>query len=264
MEQIRATVVERLSELAVVSRDAVLSRTWAYPILGISYFATHPNLYEPVIPVLAKSLVFSVGVVVGLIFFAYAPQMILCAMFMGFLAPIGAAVMVMGEAYVLIWIIGKPMMLAKAQDRIFDQVLVMKGHEQLVARGREIRDRGPKTRLLGKEVNIDKVVDGLGREGVMRYLASLPLNLIPGVGTAMFLAYNGKKQGPGYHARYFELKGWEKAEREAFVKAREAQYTAFGGVGLVLGMVPVAGLVFQLTSTVGAALWASQLEKCSK
>jgi hypothetical protein len=114
----RAIVVERLSELGVDCRDAVFSRTWAYPLLGISYFATHPNLYEPVVPVLVKSLVFSVGIVVGLILFTYAPQMAFCAMFTGFFAPIVAAVMVLGEAYVLIWIIGKPLMMAKAQDRL--------------------------------------------------------------------------------------------------------------------------------------------------
>lgn len=140
----------------------------------------------------------------------------------------------------------------------------MKGHEQLVARGREVRDRGRNTRLLGKEIDIDKIADGLGREGVMRYLVSLPLNLIPGVGTAMFIIYNGRKQGPGYHARYFELKGWGKDEREGRIRARQAEYTAFGGVGLMLEMVPVVGLVFRLTSTVGAALWASRLERASK
>lgn len=118
MAQTRAIVVERLSELAVDCRDAVLSRTWAYPLLGISYFATHPNLYEPVVPVLARSLAISVGIVAGLMVFTYAPQVAICVMFSGFLAPIVAGVMVLGEAYVLIWVIGRPMMMAKAQDRL--------------------------------------------------------------------------------------------------------------------------------------------------
>lgn len=35
----------------------------------------------------------------------------------------------------------------------------------------------------------------------------------------------------------------------------------FGAAALALNLVPVVGLVFNLTSTVGAALWASDLEK---
>lgn len=30
----------------------------------------------------------------------------------------------------------------------------------------------------------------------MRYLVTLPLNLVPGVGTAVFLLLNGRKAGP--------------------------------------------------------------------
>lgn len=61
----------------------------------------------------------------------------------------------------------------------------------------------------------------------MRYLLTLPLNFIPGVGTAFFLAYNGQHAGPSHHNRYFQLKGLSKAEREAFVTQRRGAYTSF-------------------------------------
>lgn len=277
MSQILAAIVEKVSHLVVDMRNAFLSRAWFYPLLGISYFASHPRLYESVVPTLLKSLMASAAITFGLIFFTYLPQMFFCALFSGFFAPIAAALMVLGEAYVLIWVIGRPLMLAKAQDRLctllrpstlsfthgflVDQVMIMRGHEQLVSKGREIRLQGPYTRILGREVNVKPgLVDGLTREGALRYLISLPLNTIPGIGTAMFLAYNGEKQGPGYHARYFELKGWDKQVREEFVHQRKAEYTAFGAVGVMLNMVPFIGLVFGLTTTVGAALWASKLE----
>lgn len=35
----------------------------------------------------------------------------------------------------------------------------------------------------------------------------------------------------------------------------------FGATALALNVVPLVGLVFGFTSTVGAALWASQMEK---
>lgn len=38
-------------------------------------------------------------------------------------------------------------------------------------------------------------------------------------------------------------------------------YLSFGAVALALDLIPIAGLVFNFTSTIGAALWANDLEK---
>lgn len=38
-------------------------------------------------------------------------------------------------------------------------------------------------------------------------------------------------------------------------------FCSFGAAALALNLVPVVGLLFNITSTVGAALWASNLEK---
>ena len=54
----------------------------------------------------------------------------------------------------------------------------------------------------------------------MRYLLTLPLNFVPGVGTAFFLFYNGQHEGPSNHGRYFQLKGFSKAQREVFITKR--------------------------------------------
>ncbi|KAF5358522.1 hypothetical protein D9756_001759 [Leucocoprinus leucothites] len=229
--------LKALIRKTVDCRDAFVSKAWLYPLLGISYFTTHPSLYQSVAPALVKALTVSAGVTFGLVFFTYLPQMAFCALFSGIFSPLTAAVMVLGEAYILVWVIGRPLMLAKVQDRLFDQVMVIQGHERLVAR--EERST-PKSEI----------------EGALRYLVSLPLNSIPGIGTAMFLMYNGEKQGPGYHARYFELKGWDKQVKEKFVHQRKAAYTAFGAVSVALNVVPILGLVFKLTTTVGAAMWA--------
>ncbi|KXN90468.1 Regulator of rDNA transcription protein 8 [Leucoagaricus sp. SymC.cos] len=262
MSQIQDALVERLSRLVVDCRDAVLAKTWLYPLLGIYYFVANPSLYQSVAPALLKALAVSAGITFGLIFFTYMPQMAFCALFSGIFAPLTAAVMVLAEAYILVWMVGRPLMLPRVQDRLFDQVMVMEGHESLVARGREIRMHGRDVRVLGKEINIKPgLVDDLTRGSAIRYLITLPLNSIPGIGTAMFLMYNGEKQGPGYHARYFELKGWDEQERNEFVHQRKAAYTAFGAVGVVLHMIPFLGLMFKLTTTVGSALWASKMER---
>lgn len=69
-----------------------------------------------------------------------------------------------------------------------DAVLLQQGHENLVGRGREVKSRsGIKT--LGR--SITKPLNRFSKEGILRYIVSLPLNSIPFVGTVMFFLYNG-------------------------------------------------------------------------
>lgn len=80
----------------------------------------------------------------------------------------------------------------------------------------------------------------------------------------MFLAVNGAKSGPTYHDRYFQLKNFSSKQKETWIEERKASYTAFGTVALALSLVPVAGLAFNVSTAVGAALWAAEEEKKGK
>lgn len=71
----------------------------------------------------------------------------------------------------------------------------------------------------------------------------------------------GRKQGPGYHSRYFQLKGFSERQKETFIQNRRPEYLAFGSVAMLLNMVPGANILFQYTNTVGAALWALDIER---
>ena len=55
----------------------------------------------------------------------------------------------------------------------------------------------------------------------------LPLNFIPVVGTVIFVVLQGKKYGPNAHARYFQLKGMGKVQKERHVEERRGAYTAY-------------------------------------
>lgn len=48
------------------------------------------------------------------------------------------------------------------------------------------------------------------------------------------------------------------------MKAHAVLLCRFGAVALGLQLIPFVGMVFGFTSTVGAALWASELEKKGK
>lgn len=42
---------------------------------------------------------------------------------------------------------------------------------------------------------------------------------------------------------------------------RKPEYLAFGSVAMLLGLVPGISILFSYTSTVGAALWALDIER---
>ena len=60
---------------------------------------------------------------------------------------------------------------------------------------------------------------------IIRYFLYLPLNLIPVVGTLLFVIMQGRTYGPSAHARYFQLKKWSSSQRDEWVEQHKAAYT---------------------------------------
>jgi len=55
----------------------------------------------------------------------------------------------------------------------------------------------------------------------------------------------------------------DKQQAHEFVQQKRTAYTAFGAVALLLNLIPFVGTLFNITSSVGAALWASKMEQGS-
>lgn len=96
---------------------------------------------------------------------------------------------------------------------------------------------------------------------IIRYFMYMPLNFIPVVGTCIFIFMQGKKFGPNAHARYFQLKQMKNREKEEFIEQRKAAYTSFGTAAVLFELIPFVGVFFAFTNTVGAALWAADMEE---
>jgi len=253
---------KEFGEAAQLGSKALSSGAYIYPVTGVLYFASHPSLYQAVMPVIVKLLTTSVAVLAGMFIFTYLPQTAFLALFTGPFSFLAAVPLVLVESYAIIMFFSRIFLLSQVQDQLFDAILLQKGHDQLVSKGRQILSSGGKggsnVKKLGKTVIAP--LNKFSREGIVRYLISLPLNAVPIVGTVIFLLFNGVKAGPGFHARYFSLKQWNKKQQDEFVHNNHGAYTAFGAVALALQLVPVVGLLFTLTSTCGAALWAADLE----
>ena len=101
-------------------------------------------------------------------------------------------------------------------------------------------------------------------EALVKYLISIPLNFIPAIGTILFITLNGRRSGPRFLARYFQLKQYSAQVKAQEVEKRTGSLTAFGVVTVLLGLIPVVGQAFELTNVVGAARMASDLEGKNK
>ncbi|KAI1316120.1 hypothetical protein EDD11_010434 [Mortierella claussenii] len=96
---------------------------------------------------------------------------------------------------------------------------------------------------------------------ILLWFVTLPLNFVPVVGPLVFCYINAKARVQDVHRRYFDLKEMTVDQRKDWVKARETDYKMFAFVSQALELIPVLGIFFGFTNSIGAALWASDLER---
>ncbi|OZJ01889.1 hypothetical protein BZG36_05045 [Bifiguratus adelaidae] len=93
------------------------------------------------------------------------------------------------------------------------------------------------------------------------YVLTLPLTIIPFVGAAAFVYVNGSAKAGTVHRRYFDQKKMSKEQRRAWLSQHYNDYRNFGMVAVALESIPLVGILFRCTNSIGAALWAINLEK---
>ncbi|KAM5475883.1 hypothetical protein MauCBS54593_000565 [Microsporum audouinii] len=266
MERLNRTIQEELRSFLALVKDGLWSGAYIYPFQGIAYFLSHPSLYKPMLSKLAPTVTLSLAVTSAMFFFTYIPQAAILALTSGpLIAPFSAALLVLSESSTIITYLAKSGYVFD-QDTIlnlFDGTLLACGNEKLVSKDRKIRPASDPMARLGHFLKKGggSLMNAMSLSNAFRSLLYLPLNFIPVVGTLMYIGTQGARVGPLLHARYFYLKGWGSKERDGWLEKNRAAYASFGAVAVVLEMVPFASLFFTYTNTVGAALWASRLEK---
>ncbi|KAL3477750.1 hypothetical protein BJX99DRAFT_225671 [Aspergillus californicus] len=267
--------------LVSLASDIVLSGAYLYPFKGIIHLLRTPSLTVPLKTHLLKTLVAGVSITTALFVFTYVPQTGVLAFVSGPFAPIAGALLVLAEASAVTRFVARGFIIREALIDVFDAVLLQSGHEDLVARGREVKgsssSRGGVMNRLGKLLRrpfggvgfADGDTDGTGGKagivkGMVRSLMLLPLNFVPVVGTVLYVYVSGKRVGPGMHERYFQLRGFDEGERREWVGKRRGGYIGLGMTSVLLEMVPFASMVFEFSNAVGAALWAGDMERATR
>jgi len=239
----------------------IISASGLYPLKGIYYFIAHPFLY-PLLGARLIPLTLLSILTLGLLFtFTYLPQVAFLAIFHGSLAWVNGAFLVLGEGAVLIALLFEAFMVDETLVDIFDAVLIEQGMLSLVSGHRPINNEGENpVKKLGKRPR-SAIYAPFSFRQILEFIVCLPFNLIPVVGTPVFLILTGYRGGPFHHWRYFKLLGYSRKERKAAIQSRRWKYTWFGIIALLLQLVPVIQMFFLLTTAAGAALWAVKLEQ---
>ncbi|GMF34770.1 unnamed protein product [Phytophthora fragariaefolia] len=224
-----------------------------YVAQGLTYFVAHPALWRMTVCPVILTIVVGMTTVIVLLAAAMSPQErgLYDAGVPSGLAWVLAIMLCLVESFVIVMIYSL-VCLACYQDKVFEYVMRQQGHEELVDNKR-------------RHASCIRICTSCCRVSVLLRLGllvvSVPLNVVPVVGNAMYAWLNGQIVAWEYHFFYFELKNYSFEQQQALINERSLQYTLFGMQALLLEMVPGIGAVFMFTNTVGAALFASSIER---
>ncbi|KAI3327123.1 hypothetical protein HD806DRAFT_486041 [Xylariaceae sp. AK1471] len=250
---------EDYEQAKVLLSSAVKSGSYLYPFRGIFYFCTHKALWKPFTSRILPTLGLTAAVTTSMFFFTYLPQLALLVFVNGPLAVFTTVLLILNESSTIVNIISRNFLLQDALLDTFDGTLVEKNATGVVSEGRQLKSGGDSIARLGKILK--SPFSQFSPKALVRYVMYLPLNFIPVVGTIIFLVVQGRTRGQSVHSRYFQLKGWSSSQQRDWLEQHKGPYTTFGTIATLLEMVPVASMFFAFTNTVGAALWAADIEQ---
>ncbi|KAF1947217.1 hypothetical protein EJ02DRAFT_417810 [Clathrospora elynae] len=270
MSESRMRVTDKVKEVAredfdlakKLTQDAIRSAAYLYPFKGIVYFFNHRTLWKPLAEKLVPTMSLGLGVTVAMFAVTYVPQAALLSIFNGPLAIFTTILLVLSEASTLFSVLSKNFIISDTLTDTFDGTLLSRNMTSLVSTERQVKSGSDPIGKLGKLVT--KPFAKFAPSAIIRYFIYLPLNFIPVFGTVLFVFLQGRRFGPTAHARYFQLKQMKKQQKEEFIEKHKAAYTSFGVPAVLLELVPVLGILFSFTNTVGAALWAADMEEGSE
>ncbi|KAI8388323.1 uncharacterized protein BYT42DRAFT_491668 [Radiomyces spectabilis] len=260
----------------------------AYPFRGVLHFIHHPRrIAGPILSSAVKASVLSLVAIVPIVRYGFGPQAQLAsriylewrpqdAWFAGIGASITGGLLCLMESFAVVAQLHQ-FLVGSVQDRFFDTVLQERGrlppraeasrksHEGTVddksgsARMKKHAFLSPVNIMILTARESDSWRLALLRPLV--FLATLPLNFVPVVGPASFVAIQAIFRGGETHKRYFNLHHWSDEKRQQRVEEAFGQYLRFGMLATALEMIPFAGFVFSYTNQIGAAMWITDINQ---
>lgn len=224
-----------------------------YVVQGLLYFATHPRLWLLTLCPLLLTLTVAIASVIVLFSVALRPQAegLEGGGFAAWIAWLLAVILVLIETF-LVTLICNLVIMGSYQDKVFEQVMIARGFKDFIE---DDRHHATCTRACRSCCRVSLWLR------LVLLIVTLPLHLLPLVGSVIYAWLNGTILAWEYHLLYFEFKNFTYAQQKAFVNNHHVEYASFGMQALLMEMIPGFGTLFVFTNTVGAALLAAHLEE---
>ncbi|CAF1133460.1 unnamed protein product [Adineta steineri] len=224
----------------------------SYPIRGIFYLIRHPALWRHLVCGLLLMILVSIITSVLLLVFIFPIQSHALTEYMSeWIAWIISFFVTLFEIGVTILVLSS-LFLAYYMDVIFDAVW---RQETMGV------NPGESQRTISTTYSCIKSFLILILFRVFLLVITSPLNLIPLLGTFLYIYVNGYYYAWSLHCRYFDLLGLTFLQGKHFVEENRSDYTNFGVVGVFLEMIPFLNLITPITNVIGSALWACDIER---
>lgn len=188
---------------------------------------------------------------------------------------------------------------SRLKRRMFEMTLAMRGVELSRAdegEARELRRASRERRRRREELEQQSTAEGAGGSGasssgrggllsanaivgvfkallfpapqestgikLARACLTTPVKLLVPVTIPLWLLCEGTAEAEEHFGRYLEGKGIEDPDEQAVVaESRAGEYRSFGTMAALLSQVPLFSYLLGLSNSVGAALWAADVEK---
>lgn len=177
--------------------------------------------------------------------------------------------LILAEASVIVYLVFKQTMQI-LQRKLFTMVL----HDQGVFAVRPLTDtersglreymQTPKAQHAAEQEH-GSTISGIAKRAAqtvaMTAMTSAPASVIPLLPVLISLTAGDKATVP-FMSHYLRMRGLQSyAEQQAVADTHKLAYMQFGVMAAFLTSVPIASWAFVFSNTVGAALWAADLEK---
>ncbi|OBZ84733.1 Sulfate transporter CysZ [Choanephora cucurbitarum] len=225
-----------------------------YPVAGLVYFMTHPQLWgKAICPFFLTLIVGIISLVLSFVYLlplqAHALIIARCPVWLAWTVSVIFVLLESAIFDLLFYAIVLPFF----QDALFDATLRARGLDRMFV------TRIPVSGLIlccrGVSSGLALVWLLLLAQVVILILTA-PLHLIPVVGTAVACYINGWVACWGHHLHYdLEFRGFSVGDSRSYAWRHKADYCQFGAVAVALELVPFFNLIFMWTNVVGAALW---------
>ncbi|KZP18101.1 hypothetical protein FIBSPDRAFT_864239, partial [Athelia psychrophila] len=149
----------------------------------------------------------------------------------------------------------------RARARAWDQTVISRGKgPDFWARHVEEWDNPPVVDETQRGIVLKAFETAIGRF-IIKKLVLFPISLYPGAGGFVAAWFKALATAQFLHKPYFEAKKMTKHQASVFMEEQKWDYRSFGFVASLLEGLPIIGLVFTISTRIGAAMWPHDLEK---